>query len=119
MASPLGRCARYIYPLGPTPSIGSDVLAASSGNPGGCVSDGIRKVDELVGDAEAVGHDLPEPADSERLGRVVARRDEVDSGLARLPGDALGRLAGEECVERALCRLRQAVAGAARDDAER
>ena len=36
--------------------------------------DGVRDVDELVLDAEALGDQLAEPADAEGLGRVVARR---------------------------------------------
>src|ERR1044071_7555954 len=62
----------------------------------GSASDRIRDVDPHVLDAEPARQPVTERADPERLGRVVARGDEVDAGLAGERHDVLARLAGEE-----------------------
>ena len=64
----------------------------------GGLSHRIGDVDEAVLDAEPFRDALAEGADAERLGRVVARCDEVDPGLAGLGHRGLGRLAGEDRV---------------------
>ena len=46
--------------------------------------DRIRDIDEFVLDPVVLGKSLAEPPDAECLGRVVARGDEVDAGLARV-----------------------------------
>src|SRR3954463_16807129 len=61
-------------------------------------SDGVWDVDEDVAEAEALGQEVAETADAERLGGVVAGGEEVDAGLAGAGHHPLGRLAGEEGV---------------------
>src|SRR3954464_4032875 len=62
-------------------------------------SDRVRNRHEVVLDPELRGQELPEPANAEGLGGVVAARDEVGAALASVRHDVLGGLAGEERVE--------------------
>ena len=78
--------------------------------------DRIWHVDELVLDREALGDELPEPADAERLGRVVAAGQEVDPVLARFAHHRFAGLAGDQGVQPERARLMQGEAARARDD---
>src|SRR2546423_11744328 len=81
--------------------------------------DRIRDIDELVTKIEPLRDELAQAAYAERLGRVVACRDEGHAGLAGERHHGLGRLAGEERIEPGVDRLLQVACGAAGDDAER
>src|SRR5262245_15152525 len=81
-------------------------------------SDGVRGLDEVVLEAETLREQLPEPADAERLGGVVAGRDEVRAALASVGHDVLGGLPGEERVEAAGDHLGEVRRRAARHDAD-
>src|SRR5215207_10492059 len=88
-------------PLIPLPVDGVQRLRSSSVEGCGALgaSDGVRDVSEHVAHAEALGDELAEAPDPERLRGVVAGGDEVDAALARLRHHVLLRLAGEEGVE--------------------
>src|SRR5262249_25507311 len=79
-------------------------------------SNGVRKLDELPFQAELRGEALREGLDTELLGRVVPRGDEVDPELAREVEARLGRLAGEVEVVAGGRRVRQVALPAAGDD---
>src|SRR5918999_1937995 len=80
--------------------------------------DRVRHVDELVLDAEPLGDRLPEPADAERLGRIVACSEEVEPGLAGVAEDVLGRLPRQEGVEAEARGLVEDARPGAGDDAD-
>ena len=65
---------------------------------------------------EPLGHQLAQAPDAERLGRVVAGRDEVDAALAGIGHRVLGRLSGQERVEAQLDRPRGSRGAPARYD---
>jgi hypothetical protein len=58
--------------------------------------DRIWDVEEYVAQVEALGKVLTETLDAERLGRVVAGRDEVQAELASLGHAPLSRLARDK-----------------------
>src|SRR3954470_11516841 len=62
-------------------------------------SDRVGQIDEDVLDAEALGEQIPERANPERLGRVVAGGEEPHAQFRGVGGDVLARLAGEGGVQ--------------------
>src|SRR4051794_12509062 len=79
-------------------------------------SNRVRDVDELVLDREALGDQLAQSPDPERLGRVVAARQEMDAVLPRFAHDRLARLAGDEGVQSHRARLVKSEPTGPRDD---
>lgn len=73
--NPLIRLTQDVYRLSPTCQPFSAEIAG--------LLDRIRDVDEAMLDPETLRDELAEPPDAEGLGRMVARGDEVDPGLAR------------------------------------
>src|SRR3954447_675323 len=82
-------------------------------------SDRVGDLHERVLDPEALGQQIAERADAERLRGVVARGHEVQAELAGLGRDVLARLAGQEGVQALGGGLVQRVGGGAGDDADR
>ena len=67
---------------------------------------------------EALGEELTQAPHSEGLSGVVAGRDEVHAGLARLRHHALGGLACQEGVGPGGDRVREVVGAGPRDDSQ-
>src|SRR5215831_18793894 len=85
-------------------------------SPPGTTSNGIRELDELPLEFEAVGEPCRERLHTEPLGRVVTGGDEGDAELACEVEARLFRLARQEQVVALGRSLRQVAAAAARDD---
>ena len=84
--------------------------------PAATCSNGIRELDELPLQVEAIRESRGQRLHAEALGRVVAGGDERDPELAGEVKARLLRLAGQEQVEARRGRLREVAAAAARDD---
>src|SRR3954454_22695038 len=78
-------------------------------------SDRVGEIDEDVLQAEALGEQIPERADPEGLGRVMAGGEEPHAEFSGLSGDVLARLAGQEGIQTGAGGLVQRVRGGARD----